>query len=68
MVDEWIAWVHMSITSLKYFLLGTFQDTIKLYLQNYLNKLYTGLIDVSGVGGAEIPNRLMRSCVDCHLN
>jgi hypothetical protein len=66
MVDEWLAWVHISITSLKYFLLGTLQDTTKLNLQNYFYEFCYRFN--RRFREAEIPNRLMRSCVDHHLN
>jgi hypothetical protein len=35
---EWLPWVHIAITNLKRFLLGTFHGTSKTYLQEYLNE------------------------------
>jgi hypothetical protein len=66
MVDEWLTWVHISITSLKHFLLGIFQDTTKLYLQNYFYEFCYRFNRRFWV--AEIPNRPVLSCVDHHLN
>jgi transposase-like protein len=62
MVDEWLPWVHIAIANLKRFLLGTFHGTTKHYLQNYLNEFCYRFN--RRFWEAEIPNRLMRLCVD----
>jgi hypothetical protein len=62
MVDECLTWVHIAISNLKRFLLGTFHGTTKCYLQNYLNEFCYRFN--RRVWEAEIPNRRMRLCVD----
>jgi hypothetical protein len=38
MVDEWLPWVHIAISNLETFLLGTFHGVTSKYLQEYLNE------------------------------
>ena len=38
LVDEWLPWVHIAISNLKTFLLGTFHGVSRKYLQEYLNE------------------------------
>jgi hypothetical protein len=38
LVDEWLPWVHIAISNLKTFLLGTFYGVSIKYLQEYLNE------------------------------
>jgi hypothetical protein len=38
LVDEWLPWVHIAISNLKTFLLGTFHGVSIKYLQEYLNE------------------------------
>lgn len=62
MVDEWLPWVHVAIANLKRFLLGTFHGTSKGYLQDYLNEFCYRFN--RRFWESEIPNRLMRLCID----
>jgi len=64
MANEWLPWVHAAIANLKRFLLGTFHGTSKRYLQDYLNEFCYRFN--RRFWEAEIPNRLLRLCVD-HL-
>lgn len=64
MANEWLPWVHVAIANLKRFLLGTFHGTSKRYLQDYLNEFCYRFN--RRFWEAEIPNRLLRLCVD-HL-
>ena len=38
LVDEWLPWVHIAISNLKAFLLGTFHGVTGKYLQEYLDE------------------------------
>ena len=38
LVDEWLPWVHIAISNLKTFLLGTFHGVSGKWLQEYLNE------------------------------
>ena len=38
LVGEWLAWIHIAISNLKTFLLGTFNGISGKYLQEYLNE------------------------------
>ena len=62
MVDEWLPMVHVAIANLKRFLLGTFHGTGHRYLQGYLNEFCYRFN--RRFWESEIPNRLMRLCVD----
>ena len=64
MANEWLPWVHVAIANLKRFLLGTFHGTSNRYLQDYLNEFCYRFN--RRFWEAEIPNRLLRLCVD-HL-
>lgn len=64
MANQWLPWVHVAIANLKRFLLGTFHGTSKRYLQDYLNEFCYRFN--RRFWEAEIPNRLLRLCVD-HL-
>ena len=62
MATEWLSWVHVAIANLKRFLLGTFHGTSRQYLQDYLNEFCYRFN--RRFWEAEIPNRLLRLCVD----
>jgi transposase-like protein len=62
MANEWLPWVHVAIANLKRFLLGTFHGTSHRYLQDYLNEFCYRFN--RRFWEAEIPNRLLRLCVD----
>jgi transposase-like protein len=62
MANEWLPWVHVAIANLKRFLLGTFHGTSNQYLQDYLNEFCYRFN--RRFWEAEIPNRLLRLCVD----
>jgi hypothetical protein len=59
---EWLPWVHIAIANLKRFLLGTFNGTSKIYLQEYLDEFCYRFN--RRFWGSEIPNRLLRLCID----
>jgi transposase-like protein len=62
MANEWLPWVHIAIANLKRFLLGTFHGTSNRYLQEYLNEFCYRFN--RRFWEAEIPNRLLRLCVE----
>ncbi|MCP3669494.1 MAG: IS1595 family transposase [Gammaproteobacteria bacterium] len=62
MANEWLPWVHVAIANMKRFLLGTFHGTSNRYLQDYLNEFCYRFN--RRFWEAEIPNRLLRLCVD----
>ena len=62
MANKWFPWVHIAIANLKRFLLGTFHGTSNSYLQDYLDEFYCRFN--RRFWEAEIPNRLLRLCVD----
>lgn len=62
MASEWLPWVHVVIANLKRFLLGTFHGTSNRYVQEYLNEFCYRFN--RRFWEAEIPNRLMKLCVD----
>jgi len=59
---KWLPWVHIVIANLKRYLLGTYHGTGRDYLQGYLNE-FTYRFN-RRFWEAEIPNRLLRLCVD----
>jgi transposase-like protein len=61
MANEWLPWVHIAIANLKRFLLGTYHGTSKRYLQDYLNEFCYRFN--RRFWEAEIPNRLIRLCL-----
>lgn len=61
LASEWLPWVHVAIANLKRFLLGTFHGISQDYLQEYLNEFCYRFN--RRFWEAEIPNRLMRLCV-----
>jgi len=62
MANKWLPWVHVAIANLKRFILGTFHGTSNQYLQDYLNEFCYRFN--RRFWEAEIPNRLLRLCVD----
>ncbi len=62
MANKWLPWVHIAIANLKRFLLGTFHGTSRGYLQDYLNEFCYRFN--RRFWEAEIPNRLVRLCLD----
>ena len=60
--DQWLPWVHIVISNLKRFLLGTYHGISHRYLQEYLNE-FTYRFN-RRFWESEIPNRLLRLCVD----
>ncbi len=62
MSNEWLPWVHIAIANLKRFLLGTFHGTSKRCLQDYLNEFCYRFN--RRFWETEIPNRLLRLCVE----
>lgn len=62
MAHEWLPWVHVAIANLKRFLLGTFHGTSHRFLQDYLNEFCYRFN--RRFWETEIPNRLLRLCVD----
>ncbi len=60
--SQWLPWVHIVISNLKRFLLGTYHGISHRYLQEYLNE-FTYRFN-RRFWEPEIPNRLMRLCVE----
>lgn len=60
--DQWLPWVHVVISNLKRFLLGTYHGVSHRYLQEYLNEFCYRFN--RRFWEPEIPNRLLRLCVD----
>jgi transposase-like protein len=61
LVDEWLPWVHIAISNLKRFLLGTFHGISKNYVQEYLNEFCYRFNRRFWEG--QIPNRLLKLCI-----
>ena len=61
LVDEWLPWVHVAITNLKRFLLGTFHGISKHYVQEYLNEFCYRFN--RRFWEIQIPNRLLKLCI-----
>jgi len=57
-VDEWLPWVHIVVSNLKSFLLGTYHGISRKYVQEYLNE-FTYRLN-RRFWENEIPNRLLR--------
>jgi hypothetical protein len=62
LADAWLPWVHIVISHLKRFLLGTFHGVSHTYLQEYLNEFCYRFN--RRFRETEIPNRLLRLCVE----
>ena len=60
--DTWLPWVHIVISNLKRFLLGTYHGVSRQYLQEYLNEFSYRFN--RRFWEPEIPNRLLRTCVE----
>jgi hypothetical protein len=61
LVDEWLPWVHIAISNLKTFLLGTFHGVSIKYLQEYLNE-FCYRFNRRCVE-KQIPNRLLKLAI-----
>jgi len=59
-VDEWLPWVHIVISNLKRFLLGTFHGVQGKYLQEYINEFCYRFNRRRWE--SEIPARLLAAC------
>jgi transposase-like protein len=60
--SQWLPWVHIVISNLKRFLLGTYHGISHRYVQEYLNE-FTYRFN-RRFWEPEIPNRLLRLCVE----
>lgn len=61
LADEWLPWVHVVISNLKRYLLGTYHGVSAKYLQGYINE-FTYRFN-RRFWEPEIPTRLLRLCV-----
>lgn len=57
----WLPWVHVAIGNLKTFLLGTYHNVSKNYLQEYLNEFCYRFNRRDWEG--ELPHRLLNACI-----
>ena len=62
LAKEWLPWVHIAISNLKSFLLGTYHGISHRYLQEYLDEFVYRFN--RRFWEPEIPNRLLRLCVE----
>jgi len=60
-VDEWLLWVHVVISNLKRFLLGTYHGVSSSHLQEYLNEFCYRFNRRQWE--LQLPNRLLSLCV-----
>ncbi len=60
-VDEWLPWVHVVISNLKRFLLGTYHGVSSSHLQEYLNEFCYRFNRRQWE--SQLPNRLLSLCV-----
>ena len=60
--QQWLPWVHIVISNLKRFLLGTYHGISHRYLQEYLDEFAYRFN--RRFWEPEIPNRLLRLCVE----
>lgn len=60
-VDEWLPWVHIVISNMKRFLLGTFHGVSETHLQEYLNEFCYRFNRRQWE--PQLPNRLLSLCV-----
>lgn len=61
LVDEWLPWVHIVISNLKRYLLGTYHGVSGKYLQSYINEFVYRFN--RRFWEAELPTRLVGLCV-----
>lgn len=60
-VDEWLPWVHIVISNMKRFLLGTYHGVSAIHLQEYLNEFCYRFNRRQWE--PQLPNRLLSLCV-----
>jgi hypothetical protein len=62
LANAWLPWVHIAISNLKRFLLGTYHGVSPIYLQEYANEFCYRFNRRRWE--PEIPNRLLRLCTE----
>ena len=59
--DEWLPWVHIVISNMKRFILGTYHGVSAIHLQEYLNEFCYRFN--RRIWEPQLPNRLLTLCV-----